>query len=139
MTFLRWLFLTREGWLSMAILALLGAGWWLVASIEQRGYDKATAEHAEALATAERKQRAAERERDRVTDEIAAAVREQARAASQETQAATTQSRERIRTVVRTVQAACPDPVPVPARDELNAMIARANEAHRNRKQRRGG
>jgi hypothetical protein len=87
------------------------------------------AEHALAYAAAVKAQRAAEVERDNLTAAIADRTAEQARQATNETQAQASTARERIRTVI--VPANCPAEIPKPARDELQQAIDRANEANR--------
>jgi parvulin-like peptidyl-prolyl isomerase len=126
-----WAFLTSPLGRALLLLAIFaGLAWWALSAADQRGYDRATAEQAAAVAQAQADQRAAEIARDNLAAAIADATEARARDASAQTQQASQRARERIRTVIREVPADCPAEVPQVALDELQRAIDFANKAN---------
>jgi hypothetical protein len=138
---LRWLFLSRAGQALLLALAIAGGLWWLHGYIDGNGYARAQTEHAAALADAQEAQRRAEAARDTAAAELADRIRAETQARITVIGSTSQAAAERVRTIVREVPTpiGCPDRLPDSVNEEGQAAVNRANEARRNRKERRAG
>lgn len=123
-------------WLKVLALAGLIAGAWLAFDhwrdgIWQQGYDARSAEYDAQLIEAQRDAAQAAVERDRASENIADEARIEAQQAVQAQQQTTAEAVERVRTIIRTVEAPanCPTTLPPEVEAEGRAAVARANGA----------